>query len=66
MALALVVLACVEINVAGLHWASNGLWLVCSIIVVHLGSGHFALWKPEERLLRTKLGLIKTARQQEA
>ncbi len=56
-ALALVTLAAAAITATGLHWPVNGLLLVCTLIVVHLGSGRFALWKPEERWLRTKLGL---------
>ncbi|CAN5831729.1 hypothetical protein BH10CHL1_BH10CHL1_35490 [soil metagenome] len=54
--LALVALACLEIGTTGLHWADSGLLLVCAIIVLHLGSGRFALWQPEERVLRLKLG----------
>ncbi|MCX6050375.1 MAG: CDP-alcohol phosphatidyltransferase family protein [Chloroflexi bacterium] len=55
-ALALVALACVEIGVTGLQWTANGLLLVCAIIVLHLGTGRFALWQPEERILRLKIG----------
>ncbi len=32
------------------------LLLICSLIVVHLGSGKWALWRPEEPLLRAKAG----------
>ncbi|RIK44907.1 MAG: hypothetical protein DCC55_00815 [Chloroflexi bacterium] len=55
-ALALAVLAGLDLMATGLNWSSNGLLLVCALIVVHLGSGRFALWRPEERLLRIKLG----------
>jgi hypothetical protein len=55
-ALALFPLAASAVMATGLHWPSNGLLLVCTLIVVHLGSGYFALWKPEERWVRTKLG----------
>jgi CDP-diacylglycerol---glycerol-3-phosphate 3-phosphatidyltransferase len=41
----------------GLQWPALGVLLICLLIVVHLGSGRFALWQPEERLLRLKLGL---------
>jgi CDP-diacylglycerol---glycerol-3-phosphate 3-phosphatidyltransferase len=54
--LALAVLAAMNVTVNGLDWMSNGLLLVCLLIVVQLGSGRFALWQPEERLLRAKLG----------
>lgn len=55
-ALAMFGLAAVDILSGGLRWFDNGLLLVCSIIVIHLGSGRFALWQPEERLIRLKLG----------
>lgn len=54
-ALALIGLAFLEIGVTGLHLVS-GLLLVSAIIVLHLGSGRFALWQPEEWLIRVKLG----------
>jgi CDP-diacylglycerol---glycerol-3-phosphate 3-phosphatidyltransferase len=56
-ALLLVGLASLDIMAAGWHWPQNGLLLICLLIVVHLGSGRFALWQPEERLLRMKLGM---------
>jgi CDP-diacylglycerol--glycerol-3-phosphate 3-phosphatidyltransferase len=34
----------------------NGLLLVCGVLVLHLGSGRFALWTPEEYYLHAKLG----------
>lgn len=55
-ALALAILAAIDVMATGLNWTSNGLLLVCTIIVVHLGSGYYACWQPEERLLRIKLG----------
>jgi CDP-diacylglycerol--glycerol-3-phosphate 3-phosphatidyltransferase len=55
-ALGLAVLAAIDVSAHGLDWTGNGFLLVCLIIVVHLGSGRFALWQPEERLLRLKLG----------
>lgn len=48
--------ATLDVLSMGLHWMDNGLLLLCLVIVLHLGSGRAALWKPEERLLRTKLG----------
>jgi CDP-diacylglycerol--glycerol-3-phosphate 3-phosphatidyltransferase len=56
-ALLLAGLASLEIMAAGWDWTQNGLLLICTLIVVHLGSGRFALWQPEERLLRMKLGM---------
>jgi len=55
-ALLLFGLACLDILATGLRWGDNGLLFVCLIIVIHWGSGRFALWKPEEQLLRMKLG----------
>jgi hypothetical protein len=34
----------------------NGLLLVCAVYILHLGSGRFALWTPEEYYLHAKLG----------
>jgi CDP-diacylglycerol--glycerol-3-phosphate 3-phosphatidyltransferase len=56
-ALLLFGLASLDIMAAGWHWLPNGLLLICLLIVIHLGSGRFALWQPEERLLRMKLGM---------
>jgi CDP-diacylglycerol--glycerol-3-phosphate 3-phosphatidyltransferase len=55
-ALAIFGLACLDILATGLRWEDNGLLLVCAVIVVHLGSGRRALWRPEEPLLHMRLG----------
>jgi CDP-diacylglycerol--glycerol-3-phosphate 3-phosphatidyltransferase len=55
-ALLLTAIAALDIIAAGLLWDSNALLLVCAMIVVHLGPGRFALWRPEEPLLRAKAG----------
>lgn len=34
----------------------NGLLLLCGVLILHLGSGRFALWTPEEYYLHAKLG----------
>lgn len=34
----------------------NSLLLVCTVYILHLGSGRFALWTPEEYYLHAKLG----------
>lgn len=34
----------------------NGLLLLCGVLTLHLGSGRFALWTPEEYYLHAKLG----------
>ncbi len=60
-ALVLFSLACVDIFASGLEWR-NGLLLACTIIVVQLGSGKFALWQPEERVIRAKLGAASTSK----
>jgi uncharacterized membrane protein YphA (DoxX/SURF4 family) len=59
-ALLLFLLACLDILTVGLHWADNGLLLVCAVVVAHLGSGRFSLWQPDERLVRVKLGVPPT------
>lgn len=58
-ALALFALAAVEIMATGLQPWTNGLLLVCAVIVIHLGSGPGILWQPEERWIRMKLGAPK-------
>lgn len=55
-ALALFGLACLQIMATGWQWTGGGALLVCTVAVIHLGSGRFALWRPEERLLRIRLG----------
>lgn len=61
--LAMFGLAAFSILTGGLRWLDNGLLMVCSIIVIHLGSGHFALWQPEERWIRLKLGATEAETQ---
>jgi CDP-diacylglycerol---glycerol-3-phosphate 3-phosphatidyltransferase len=55
-ALLLLLLAFLDLQATGLRWTDNGLLLACSIIVAHAGSGKFAVWQPEEHLVRVKLG----------
>jgi CDP-diacylglycerol--glycerol-3-phosphate 3-phosphatidyltransferase len=55
-ALVLAAIAALDIAASGLQWDSNELLLICALIVVHLGSGKGALWRPEEPLLRAKAG----------
>jgi CDP-diacylglycerol--glycerol-3-phosphate 3-phosphatidyltransferase len=55
-ALVLAAIAALDTVAVGLHWDSNALLLICALIVVHLGSGKWALWRPEEPLLRAKAG----------
>lgn len=55
-ALVLVPLACLDILAYGLHYTDNGLLLACLIVIIHLGSGYYALWQPEEPFLHRKLG----------
>ena len=59
-ALALAAIAAFDILAVGLHWQSNGALLVCALVVVHLGSGRWALWRPEEPLLRAKAGAAQS------
>lgn len=55
-ALVLAATAALDIAYGGAGDNSTLLLLVCSLIVVHLGSGKWALWRPEEPLLRAKAG----------
>jgi len=55
-ALGLAVIAAFDIAASGLDWGSNAPLLICALIVAHLGSGKWALWSPEEALLRAKAG----------
>jgi CDP-diacylglycerol--glycerol-3-phosphate 3-phosphatidyltransferase len=54
-ALVLSFVAAVSATAVGLHF-DNALLLTCAVIVLHLGSGLFALWQPEEYYLHAKLG----------
>jgi len=54
-ALVLAFIAAFNAASVGLH-PDNALLLACAVIVLHLGSGRFALWQPEEYYLHTKLG----------
>jgi CDP-diacylglycerol--glycerol-3-phosphate 3-phosphatidyltransferase len=56
IALILLALACLDILATSLRWSDNALLLACAIVVLHLGSGKFALWQPEERILQKRLG----------
>jgi CDP-diacylglycerol--glycerol-3-phosphate 3-phosphatidyltransferase len=58
-ALVLAAIAALHIAATGLQWEGNALLLICAIIVVHLGPGKWALWRPEEPLLRAKAGAPK-------
>jgi hypothetical protein len=54
-ALALAFVAAFSAVATGLRF-DNALLLTCAVIVLHLGSGRFALWQPEEYYLHAKLG----------
>ncbi|MBK8047175.1 MAG: CDP-alcohol phosphatidyltransferase family protein [Anaerolineales bacterium] len=54
-ALIVAAFAAMDIVATGMQ-IDNATLLVCAIIVLHLGSGRFALWRPEERPLHSKLG----------
>ena len=55
-AIPLIALACWDLLAVGFNWPTNGLLLACAIIVLQMGSGFFALWRPEERLIRKRAG----------
>uniref|UniRef100_A0A7C1FGP8 CDP-alcohol phosphatidyltransferase family protein n=1 Tax=Caldilinea aerophila TaxID=133453 RepID=A0A7C1FGP8_9CHLR len=54
-ALALAFVAVFDATLTGLHFANASL-LACSIYLLHIGSGRWALWRPEEYYLHAKLG----------
>lgn len=54
-ALVLAFAAALDATGAGLHFA-NALLLTCSVYLLHIGSGRWALWRPEEYYLHAKLG----------
>jgi CDP-diacylglycerol--glycerol-3-phosphate 3-phosphatidyltransferase len=56
VAIPLIALACWDLLAVGFNWPTNGLLLACAIIVLQMGSGFFALWRPEERLIRKRAG----------
>jgi hypothetical protein len=60
-ALLLLVFAAAHASVAGLQWDGNALLMVGGAFVLHVGSGFYALWAPEERLLRAKAGAAQAA-----
>lgn len=60
-ALMLLIFAAAHASVAGLQWDGNALLMVCTTFVLHAGSGVYAVWKPEERLLRAKAGAAQAA-----
>lgn len=59
-AVALIGMACLDLLAVGFDWSTNALLLTLSIIVTHLGSGYYALWQPEEQLLRRPLGSARS------
>jgi CDP-diacylglycerol---glycerol-3-phosphate 3-phosphatidyltransferase len=60
-ALPLLALAWLDVAANGLAWSDNALLFVAAAIVTHAGSGHFALWQPEEALLHTRPGIKHVA-----
>ena len=55
-AIPLIALACWDLLAVGFIWQTNGLLLTAAIIVIQMGSGYFALWQPEEQLIRRRAG----------
>lgn len=65
VAFPLMALAWLDVAANGIDWFGN-IWLfVAAAIVTHAGSGHFALWQPEEPLLHTRPGVKSGALQDE-
>jgi CDP-diacylglycerol--glycerol-3-phosphate 3-phosphatidyltransferase len=56
-ALPLMLLAWLDVAANGLIWTDNAWLFVAAAIVTHAGSGHLALWRPEERILHKRPGV---------
>lgn len=54
-ALVLAFVAAFDATLTSLHFANASL-LACSIYLLHIGSGRWAVWRPEEYYLHAKLG----------
>jgi CDP-diacylglycerol--glycerol-3-phosphate 3-phosphatidyltransferase len=57
VAFPLMALAWLDIAANELAWTDNALLFVAAAIVTHAGSGHFALWRPEDPILHTRPGV---------
>ena len=57
VALPLMALAWLDVAANGVEWTGNVWLFVAAAIVTHAGSGHFALWRPEEPILNTRPGV---------
>lgn len=55
-ALVLLALGVIVASIYGLEWQGNGLLIISTAIVAHLGSGQWSLWQPEELWLHTEYG----------
>jgi hypothetical protein len=51
----LVLLALLDVVARGLLWENGALLTVASLLML-VGSGHFSLWSPEEKVFQTRLG----------
>lgn len=52
----LMVMAWLDVAATGLDWADNAWLFMAAAIVTHAGSGHWALWRPEEAILHRRPG----------
>ena len=64
-ALSLIGLAMLDILATGFSLFSNGLLLGAAVWVLHMGSGYFAAWKPEEWMVRQRAGEQSAGEQME-
>ncbi|MEZ4861335.1 MAG: CDP-alcohol phosphatidyltransferase family protein [Caldilineaceae bacterium] len=55
-ALLLLLLVILDMQINGFLWSDNGLLLISTVIILHLGSGPLSLWRPEEHFLHTRFG----------
>jgi CDP-diacylglycerol--glycerol-3-phosphate 3-phosphatidyltransferase len=60
VAFPLMALAWLDVAANGLAWTDNVLLFIAAAIVTHAGSGHFALWRPEDPILHTRPGVKST------
>jgi hypothetical protein len=57
-------MAWLDVAANGLDWSDNAWLFVAAAIVTHAGSGHWALWRPEDRILNTRPGVVESVGQE--
>lgn len=63
-ALPLMVMAWLDVAANGLDWSDNAWLFIAAAIVTHAGSGRWALWRPEDRILNKRPGVVESVGQE--